>query len=224
MGLRDIRPLRGRRILLTAGPTRESLDPVRYLSNHSSGEMGLVLAGRLAALGARVTVVLGPVSRARPAGIKIVDVESARQMSAAVKRRLAAADVFVATAAVCDWRFRTVHPRKMKKNGARELSVRLVRNPDILAEAGERKRRIGRGPLLVGFALETGALEARAKGKLRAKSLDLVIGNTPASFGSEAIKPLWIEKSGLVRRLPRMTKKALSSEIARWISREAQSR
>jgi phosphopantothenoylcysteine decarboxylase/phosphopantothenate--cysteine ligase len=212
------RPLSALRVLLTAGPTREPLDPVRYLSNHSSGEMGLTLAARLAALGARVTVVLGPVSRARPRGVEVVDVETAREMNAAVTKRLPRADVFIATAAVCDWRFEKTHSSKMKKGRAVAMTVRLVKNPDILGEAGARKRRTGRGPLLVGFALETNALEAYARKKLVEKNLDLVIGNTPRSFGSRRITPLWIERNGPARRLPSMTKNALSSEIGRWLA------
>lgn len=212
------RLLSSRHILLTAGPTREPLDPVRYLSNHSSGEMGLTLAATLAALGARVTVVLGPVARDLPRGVDIVRVETAREMSAAIRRRLPSCDAFIATAAVCDWRFAETRRRKLKKGAAAAMTLRLVKNPDILAEAGAWKARRSAGPLLVGFALETDSLDVHARRKLSEKNLDLVIGNGPSSFGSARIRPLWIERNGRARRLPVITKKALSSEIGRWLA------
>lgn len=207
-----------RQILITAGPTREPLDPVRYLSNHSSGEMGLTLAHHLSELGARVTVVLGPVSFPVPPGIEIVHVMTAREMSAAVKKLLVRSDAFIATAAVCDWRFNAVRRKKMKKGAAPSMSVRLVKNPDILADAGRWKKTMAAKTALVGFALETDSVEIHAKKKLLKKNLDLVIGNGPSSFGSAQIRPLWIEKSGRVRRFPEISKKALSSEIGRWLA------
>jgi phosphopantothenoylcysteine decarboxylase / phosphopantothenate---cysteine ligase len=204
------------RVLLTAGPTREPIDPVRYLSNHSSGEMGLSLAHALSRV-ARVTVVCGPVSRSIPRGVEVVRVTTAREMSAAVRRRLPGTDAFIATAAVCDWRPKSAASRKLKKDGKKSLTMSLVPNPDILAEAGRWKRARSR-PVLIGFALETGGVEAAARGKLQRKNLDLVIGNTPESFASAAIRPVWIERGAPALRLPRMTKKALSSRISRWLA------
>jgi len=135
-----------------------------------------------------------------------------------VRSEIKTSDAFVATAAVSDWRFADVRSQKMKKGAASSMTVRLLKNPDILANAGAFKRKSGKGPVLVGFALETRALEASSRKKLREKNLDLIIGNTPASFGSDRIRPLWIEKSGSLRRFPVMTKKALSSEIGRWLA------
>lgn len=212
------RPLAGFHILLTAGPTREPLDPVRYLSNRSSGEMGLAIAEAVRRMGARVTVVLGPVSLPAPAGVAVVRVETARQMSSAVRARLNRSDAFIATAAVADWRFASPQRRKLKKGSATALTVHLRRNPDILADAGRAKGR-GKRPLLVGFALETDRLEARARRKLVEKNADLIIGNSPASFGSRLIRPLWVERAGRPDRLPLMTKKALSSRLGRWLGR-----
>lgn len=213
-----VRPLRSFHILLTVGPTREPLDPVRYLSNASSGEMGLTLAAALAAAGARVSVVLGPVSRTVPRGMEVIPVVTAREMSREVRRRLARSDVFIATAAVCDWRAAQIRPTKVKKERSSALHLRLVRNPDILADAGRWKGARPR-PLLVGFALETHRLESYARRKLRDKNLDLVIGNSPDSFGSPSIRPLWLERNGSALRLPRLTKKALSSHLVQWLSR-----
>lgn len=218
------RPLSSHRILLTAGPTREPLDPVRYLSNHSSGEMGLTLAAELRRMRADVTVVLGPVSRQIPKGIRVIPVETAREMLAAVGPLLARTSAFIATAAVCDWRFETVHSGKMKKGADNQMTVRLIKNPDILATAGRRNAAAGKGPLLIGFALETGNVVAYARRKMREKNLDLVIGNTPASFGSSRISPIWIERETPARRLPAQSKKSLSSRIGRWIAAELDSR
>ncbi len=203
------------RILITAGPTREPLDPVRYLSNHSSGEMGLALAAAFQRGGARVTVVLGPVARDVPRGLEVIPVMTALEMSTAVRRRLRSADVFIATAAVADWRPAKSHLMKMKKGSARGMTIRLVANPDILADAGRARGRRAL-PILVGFALETHDLSAQTAKKLSHKNLDLIIGNGPESFARPSIKPLWLERGGVARALPRLSKKALSSMIARW--------
>lgn len=202
-------------VLLTAGPTRERLDPVRFLTNPSTGAMGLAIAGALRKRGARVILVLGPVSLPVPAGIEVIRVESALQMERAVKRHLSRADAFVATAAVGDWRFAKVHRRKMKKGAAKAITLRLLKNPDILANAGAwRARRGRRTPLLVGFSLETHATRRFAERKLRRKKIDLIIGNSPASFGSPLIRPLWIERGARPLPLPAMSKKALARRLA----------
>jgi len=220
------RPRRGPsalRILITAGPTREPLDPVRYLSNHSSGEMGLSLAAAFARAGARVTVVLGPVSLPAPPGIGVVRVTTAREMSSAVRQRLPSCDAFIATAAVADWRPVAPRSSKIKKKGATFLTVRLAANPDILAEAGRWKGR-RTTPLLVGFALETRDLEKQASKKLARKNLDLIIGNGPDTFSRPTIKPLWLERGAAARSLPRRSKKALSSMIVRWVFRRLEAK
>lgn len=134
------KPLKNKKILITAGPTREYLDPVRFLSNDSSGEMGLTVAEALSRYGADVTVVLGPTSFKIPASVRIVRVVTAMDMSVVVKKLLPDQDVFIATAAVSDYRFEKSSPQKIKKSTL-SLSFRLVKNPDILKEAGEWKRK-----------------------------------------------------------------------------------
>ncbi len=229
-------------VLITAGPTREHLDPVRFLTSASSGEMGIRLAAALRRRGASVTLVIGPTSRDLPKNVKVHRVTTALEMFSVVKRRLPRADAFVATAAVSDWRFAKVSSRKIKKEDrhsrmslsgihirrkahrldsrlrGNDVFVTLVPNPDILGEAGRRKMKSRlKKPLLVGFALETGGVEAYAKKKLREKNLDLIIGNKVDSLGNPRIRALWLEKSGEKRWLPRMTKAALSEKIARWV-------
>jgi phosphopantothenoylcysteine decarboxylase/phosphopantothenate--cysteine ligase len=171
-------PLAGRRVLVTAGPTREFLDPVRFLSNPSTGKMGLAVARAARARGAQVTVVLGPVMGVDRTGLDIVDVVSAEEMWEAVGPRLEQTDVLVATAAVSDWRPVARAPQKVKKSeqGA-DAPLELVRTPDVLALAGERVRGLVRRPLLVGFAAETENVLENASAKLLRKGLDLVVAN-----------------------------------------------
>ena len=167
------RQLQGKRIVVTAGPTREPLDPVRYLSNRSSGKMGYALAEAAAARGASVLLVSGPVALAAPLGVEVVRVETAREMRAAVLD--AAADAVFMAAAVADYAPEPA-PAKIKKGGG-TLTLSLAPGPDILAELGERKGRGAGGPLLVGFAAETEDLLARAEAKLVAKNLDFIVAN-----------------------------------------------
>jgi phosphopantothenoylcysteine decarboxylase/phosphopantothenate--cysteine ligase len=175
--------LRGRRIVVSAGPTHEALDPVRYLGNRSSGKMGFAIAARAAARGAEVTLVTGPVSLATPAGARRVDVESAAEMSRALDEAmgadLAKADALVMAAAVADFRAASPSATKIKKGSDGDApSLALARNPDLLAAIGERRR--GARPVLVGFALETGddaAVLAYAKAKLGAKKVDVIVAN-----------------------------------------------
>lgn len=163
--------LQGKHFVVTAGPTREALDPVRFFGNRSSGRMGFAVAAALAAAGARVTLVAGPVSLPTPAGVKRVDVVSAVEMRDAVFAALPA-DGFVGVAAVADYRPEKVSERKLHKD-ADHLEVRLVRNPDILAEVAARDPR----PFTVGFAAETEEVEAGARRKLEGKHLDLIAAN-----------------------------------------------
>lgn len=171
-------PLAGRRVLVTAGPTREFLDPVRFLSNPSTGKMGLAVARAARARGAQVTVVLGPVTGADRSGLDIVDVVSAEEMRDAVLPRLERIDVLVATAAVSDWKPAERAMQKVKKSeqGA-DSPLELVRTPDVLALASERVRGLARRPLLVGFAAETENVLENATAKLLRKGLDLVVAN-----------------------------------------------
>ncbi|MBK7768112.1 MAG: bifunctional phosphopantothenoylcysteine decarboxylase/phosphopantothenate--cysteine ligase CoaBC [Sulfuritalea sp.] len=166
------RPLSGKRVLLTAGPTFEALDPVRGFTNSSSGKMGFSLARACAEAGAEVTLVAGPVSLATPRGVRRVDVQSARQMREAVMQALPGQQVFIGVAAVADYRPRQVAPQKIKKS-ASSLTVELEANPDILAEVAA----LPDAPFCVGFAAESRDLATYAEGKRVAKNLPLVVGN-----------------------------------------------
>jgi len=163
---------RGRRVLITAGPTHEAIDPVRYIANRSSGRMGFAIAEAVRQRGGEVTLVAGPVTLDTPVGVTRVDVESARQMYEAVMSRARQQDVFIATAAVADYRPLRVARQKIKKTEG-DLSLELTANPDILrAVAG-----LPDGPFTLGFAAETTRLEAHAREKLRAKRLDAIAAN-----------------------------------------------
>ena len=175
--------LAGRRVLLTAGPTREALDPVRFLGNRSSGKMGFALADALVGQGADVVLVAGPVALPTPRGVERVDVESAQQMYDAVFARVAQADIFIACAAVADYRAANVADKKIKKDGTETLTVELVRNPDIVASVAALPQR----PFCVGFAAETDDVEAYAEHKRRIKGLDMIAANqVGAALGFEA--------------------------------------
>ena len=165
-------PLLGRRVLVTAGPTREALDPVRYITNHSSGKMGYAVARAARAAGAAVTLVSGPTSLPAPAGVERVDVESAEQMLAAVLQRVDEADVFIGAAAVADYRPLERQQSKMKKSGA-GLMLEMTQNPDIIATVTARTPH----PFTVGFAAETDDVERHAKDKLSRKRLDMIAAN-----------------------------------------------
>lgn len=165
-------PLVGKRAVITAGPTREAIDPVRVLSNRSSGRMGFALADAMARAGAEVTLIAGPVNLDTPAGVQRVDVESAADMAEAASRHAAAADIFVGCAAVADYRPATAETQKIKKDSA-SLSIALERTEDIL----QRVRKEQPTLFMVGFAAETQNLAENARGKLERKGLQLVAGN-----------------------------------------------
>ena len=164
--------LNGKRVLVTAGPTRERIDPVRYLTNRSSGKMGFAIAAAACAAGAEVTLVAGPVNLPTPAGVRRIDVESAAEMLAAVESVVAGVDVFIGAAAVADYRPTAPSPRKIKKTAER-IELALERTTDILARVAARADR----PFTVGFAAETDDVERYARSKLEAKRLDLIAAN-----------------------------------------------
>jgi phosphopantothenoylcysteine decarboxylase / phosphopantothenate---cysteine ligase len=164
--------LTGRRVLVTAGPTRERIDPVRFISNRSSGKMGFAVAQAAREAGAQVVLVSGPVSLETPAGIKRIEVESAAEMLAAVLRELPGTDVFISTAAVADYRPARAASQKIKKT-ADTLELSMERTPDVLATVAARAER----PLVVGFAAETEAVEQNARAKLMKKNLDMIAAN-----------------------------------------------
>ncbi|WP_299308663.1 bifunctional phosphopantothenoylcysteine decarboxylase/phosphopantothenate--cysteine ligase CoaBC [uncultured Croceicoccus sp.] len=168
------RRLFGRHVLVTAGPTHEAIDPVRYIANRSSGKQGFAIAAAAAAMGARVTLVAGPVTLATPPGVDRIDVESAREMQAAVDGALPA-DVAVMVAAVADWRAAAVRDQKIKKDGSGQIPpLALEQNPDILRMLAQSDRRPA---LLVGFAAETQDVIAHAEAKRRAKQVDWIVAN-----------------------------------------------
>ncbi|RTR03381.1 bifunctional phosphopantothenoylcysteine decarboxylase/phosphopantothenate--cysteine ligase CoaBC [Halomonas nitroreducens] len=170
----------GLTVVITAGPTREPLDPVRYLSNHSSGKMGFALAAAAAALGARVLLISGPVALPTPAGVERHDVESAQEMHDTAHRLAPQCNLFIGCAAVADYRAETPAAHKMKKReGEDTLTLHLVKNPDIIASIAAREDR----PYVVGFAAETRDLEAYARDKLARKSLDMVVANDVSRAG-----------------------------------------
>lgn len=191
--------LAGRRVVVTAGPTVEDLDPVRFLGNRSSGRMGFAIAERAAARGAEVRLVTGPVALATPPGVARVDVRSALEMQAALEVEMRGADALVMAAAVADFRPREVSKRKVKK-GAEASAIELVRTPDLLAEIGAR--RAGVWPVLVGFAVETGDDETivrYARGKLEAKKVDVVVANHAAdAFGRDTNRVTLVSSDAVV--------------------------
>jgi phosphopantothenoylcysteine decarboxylase/phosphopantothenate--cysteine ligase len=170
--LRHEGPLQGHRVLVTAGPTRECIDPVRFVSNRSSGKMGFAVAQALQEVGAEVVLVSGPVSLPTPFGVRRIDVESCEQMYAAVQRELPGTAIFIGTAAVADYRPTQCAPQKIKKTGE-SLQLELTRTVDILAHVSACTPR----PFVVGFAAETHAVEHHARAKLLAKNLDLIAAN-----------------------------------------------
>jgi len=165
-------PLKGLRVLVTAGPTREPIDPVRYVSNRSSGKMGFAVARAAAEAGAEVTLVSGSVQLATPRDVRRVDVETAAQLHAAVMREVANTEIFIAAAAVADYAPVAAAREKIKKRG-NSLELKLVKTPDILAEVAARVPR----PFTVGFAAETQRLETHARAKLASKRLDMIAAN-----------------------------------------------
>lgn len=176
------RYLVGQRVMITAGPTQEALDPVRYISNHSSGKMGFAIAQAAAQAGAEVTLVAGPVQLPTPSGVTRIDVTSAEQMQQAVNSKIAEHDVFIGCAAVADYRAEEVATHKMKKRGSEddELTLRLVKNPDILAGVAARQEN---RPYTVGFAAETRDLAVYATDKLQRKGLDMIAANDVSRAG-----------------------------------------
>ena len=195
-------------VLITAGPTREYLDPVRFLSNASTGRMGCALAAAAKAQGHRVTLVLGPSSVDPPEVDELVRVTTAAEMREAVLARFDGCDVFFGAAAVSDYRPVAREAQKIKKVRER-LALDLERTADILGEVSARRR----GQVLVGFCLETEDLEARAREKLKAKGLDLVVANGPEAIGAERREAILIDRSGRCERLRDIGPEALALRV-----------
>ena len=202
--------LQGVRLLVTAGGTREAIDPVRYIGNRSSGKMGYAIAAVAAERGAEVTLVSGPVALAAPPGVTRVSVESALEMRDAVLAAFPSVDIVIKAAAVADYRPEVVAEQKIKKQSS-SMTVNLIKNPDILAELGSSKS----GQFLVGFAAETQDLAKNAAEKLRRKNLDMLVANdvtqAGAGFESETNIVKVFYQDGVSEELPQMSKRELAA-------------
>lgn len=206
------RDLEGETVLVTAGPTEEPIDPVRFISNRSSGKMGYALAQAAAARGARVILVSGPVNLIEPYGVRVVRVRTAREMRKAVLEHLEEATIIVKAAAVADYHVARVPEHKIKKTAMR-LSLELEPTPDILAEVGQKKG----DRLLIGFAAETENLVAEARRKLESKNCDMVVANLvgpeETGFGADDNEVTLVMRTGEVVRLPRASKLEVAGAI-----------
>lgn len=210
-GLRAPQPLKGRHVLITAGPTREPIDPVRYLSNHSSGKQGYAIAAALSSLGAKVTLVSGPVNLQPPDGVDCVKIETARDMLAACEAALPA-DCFISVAAVADWRPETCGDKKIKKDKDGIPPLKLTENPDILRRLSTAKNRPG---LVVGFAAETNDVIAHAKAKLVKKGCDWIVANDVSGdvMGGDHNEMILVTPKGETV-WPRQTKAGAARQLA----------
>lgn len=211
--------LMGKHVVITAGPTREALDPVRYISNHSSGKMGYALAAACERQGANVTLISGPVNLACPKGVTKKAVTSANDMhDAAINAVEQGCDIFIAAAAVADYRAATIHEQKMKKQGdSSALTLTLEQNPDIVATIAKHSKR----PYVVGFAAETNDVIGYAEGKLQKKNLDMIIANDVSQAGigfNSDDNEVYIIQHNKQIKLDKSSKQSIASEIIEHIS------
>jgi phosphopantothenoylcysteine decarboxylase/phosphopantothenate--cysteine ligase len=210
--LRQTQDLEGETVLITAGPTQEPLDPVRYISNRSSGKMGYALAEVAAARGARVILVSGPVNLAPPRGVEVIGVRTAIEMREQVMENLPAASIVIKAAAVADFHLSKVPDQKVKKTAAR-ISLELDPTPDILAELGRKKGDF----LLIGFAAETQNVQQEARRKMETKNCDMVVGNyvggSETGFESDLNEVVLALRTGETIPLPRATKREVAGRI-----------
>ncbi len=209
--------LSGRNLVITAGPTREKIDPVRFITNHSTGKMGYAIAEEAVKQGAKVVLVSGPVNLPAPKGVTLVKVESAEDMYQAVMEQFDRAEVVIKTAAVADYRPMITYEHKMKKKQGDSV-LELERTKDILFELGQKKQN----QILVGFAAETEQVEEYATGKLLKKNADMIVANNVkaegAGFGSETNIVTIFKKDGTKLELPMMTKQKVAEQILEQIS------
>ena len=214
--------LAGRRVLVTAGPTFEALDPVRGITNLSSGKMGFAIARAAREAGADVTLVAGPVSLPTPRGVRRIDVRSALQMKAACDEATGTSDIFIATAAVADWRPAQASDHKIKKDGSGQPpALHFVENPDILAALAQAERARTGALYCVGFAAESHDLLANAQAKRARKGVPLLVGNIgPATFGQDDNQLLLVDEAG-TKELPRAPKLVLARQLIAEIARRA---
>jgi phosphopantothenoylcysteine decarboxylase/phosphopantothenate--cysteine ligase len=210
--------LAGKRVLVSAGPTYEDIDPVRFIGNRSSGRMGFAVAQAAAEQGAQVELVAGPVHLPTPPGVARTDVRSARDMREAILQRIPDSDIYIASAAVGDFRPQDMAAHKLKKDGSGRMTLHLTENPDILAEIGALKQR----PFLVGFAAETQNLEAHARAKLERKRVDLIAANRVGGgegFDACENEILLLSREGS-ERLARADKLALARQLLGRIAKQ----
>jgi phosphopantothenoylcysteine decarboxylase/phosphopantothenate--cysteine ligase len=214
--------LAGKTVVVTAGPTREPLDPVRFVGNRSSGRQGFAIARAALDRGAFVILVSGPTAQRTPAGAERVDVETAAEMREAVLRVSGKADALVMAAAVADFAPERAHGEKLKKGAKERLALTLVTTPDILAAVGSRRRKTKRPRVLVGFAAETGDPEREARRKLASKGLDLVVANDVmapgAGFEGESNRVLLIGRDGTREALPLMSKTEVAEAVVERVA------
>jgi phosphopantothenoylcysteine decarboxylase/phosphopantothenate--cysteine ligase len=214
------KPLLGQRVLITAGPTFEAIDPVRGITNLSSGKMGFAIARAAREAGADVTLIAGPVHLPTPRGVRRVDVDSARNMHSAAVAHAHDAHIFIATAAVADWRPATQAEHKIKKDGSGDVpQMAFVENPDILADIAHSPRAQSGDLYCVGFAAESQDLQANAQAKRARKGVPLLVANIgPATFGKDDNALLLVDDEG-VTELPRASKRLLAQQLVQEIAR-----
>lgn len=215
----DTTELAGKKVLITAGPTYEKIDPVRFIGNYSTGKMGFALADAAASKGAEVTIVSGPVNvKASHPGVKVVNVESAKEMLAACRERFDDCSIAIFAAAVADYSAANYVDKKIKRENAEAPTIELVKNPDIAKTLSSGKHP---GQLTVGFALETDNEAANAIGKLTAKNLDLIVLNSlrdkGAGFGTDTNKVTVISPAGIVANIPLKSKAEVANDIINCI-------
>jgi phosphopantothenoylcysteine decarboxylase/phosphopantothenate--cysteine ligase len=205
--------------MVSAGGTREDLDPVRFLGNRSSGKMGYAIAERAARRGASVVLVSAPTHLPEPAGVEVVPVRSAREMAAAIRDRRDDLDAIVMAAAVADYRPAEASEHKLEKSEG-PMTVELTRNPDILAGLGEWRAESGRGaPMLVGFAVQTRDLVGAARRKLEKKKVDLIVANDASvSFGKDTNRVVLVDADG-EEELPELSKREVADRILDRVAR-----
>lgn len=211
--------LSGKKIVVTAGPTREKVDPVRFMTNYSTGKMGYALAEEAVQAGAKVVLISGPVQLQPPSGVQFIAIESAKEMYEAVLTHFADANVVIKSAAVADYRPKIIHEQKMKK-GSGDFYIELERTKDILFELGQRKEN----QLLVGFAAETEKVAENATKKLVSKNADMIIANniteSGAGFGTDTNKVTIYKRNGTQVNLPTMSKHEVARHILKEVSLE----
>ena len=200
--------LNGKNILITAGPTEEAIDPIRYLSNRSTGKMGYALASASVKLGANVTLISGPTNLEIPHGVEFISVKSADDMYKAVFTKFEKMDIAIGCAAVADYKIKEYSTSKIKKNDE-DLVFELTRNPDILMEMGRRKK----DQILIGFAAESDDLIENAMKKLKKKNLNLIVANSTKAFGNESNEVFFIDKNKIILEIPQMKKYDLAFKI-----------